>query len=115
MAQQPRRSKEAVLECLTALIALGVLLYFFSPGFRSFINTFVLVLTILVLVAILIFAIAWVYFTVTKEEPPPAFEATYHESGHGKKPGEAKPMAKEKTEDDQPVSEPAIYRIKLSP
>ena len=115
MAQQPPRSKESALECVTALVALGILIYFFSPGFRSFINTFVVVVAVIILSVIAIFAIAWIYFTVTKEEPSSAGERSRLESANGKKSGEGAPLAKEKAGDDLPVSEPAIYRIKLSP
>jgi hypothetical protein len=83
MAQPQRRSKEAALEGITALTTLGILFYFFSPGFRSLINTGLLALAGIGLIALVI----WLFFKLRmmKDEPPPAFKAIYPEPDHAKK------------------------------
>jgi hypothetical protein len=82
MAQPQQKSKEAVLEGITALMALGILFYFFLPGFRSFINMILLALAVIGLIAFMV----WSCFKLMKDDPPPAFNAIYSEPRYSEKP-----------------------------
>jgi hypothetical protein len=105
MAQPQRKSKEAVLEGITALMALGILFYFFSPVFRSFINMILLALTVVGLIAFMV----WSCFKLMKHEPPPVFNAIYSESRYAEKPLSYLPPLIEKKADDVPAApEPTL-------
>jgi HJR/Mrr/RecB family endonuclease len=78
-----RKSKEAALfESITGLTGLGLLLYFFSPEFRSVIQILLLVVIIIVLIDLVI----WFFCKLTKDEFSPAFKAIYSEIDNNKNP-----------------------------
>ena len=105
MSRRQKSQEIALFESITGLIGVGGFLYLLSPGFRSAIQTILMVAVITVLIGLAV----WLLVKLFKNEPSAAYKAIYAETGKARNPYHYKPPVIEISPSPvRPVPEPTI-------